>query len=206
MRFVVLSDTHGFHSKLQVPDGDVLLFAGDFGQRGVEPELLSFNRFLEGLPHRHKIVIAGNHDFCFESEPERSKDLLSAATYLCDEAVEVEGHKVYGAPWQPRFCDWAFNLPRGPELAEKWALIPADTDILLTHGPPEGILDRTFDGRHVGCADLHARLRQLKVKVHLFGHIHESYGTSESDGTVFYNASIWNHFHRRLNQPWVFDL
>lgn len=206
MRFVALSDTHGFHPRIEVPDGDVLLHAGDCTNQGRLHELEDFNRFLEGLPHTHKVVIAGNHDFCFERQPEESAQILTAATYLLDGAVEIEGIKIYGSPWQPEFFDWAFNLPRGPELARKWAAIPGDTDILMTHGPPQGILDETSAGDAVGCADLLERLADLSVKVHLFGHIHEGYGEEVRGGTRYLNASILDHIKRRLNRPWVFDL
>jgi Icc-related predicted phosphoesterase len=102
----------------------------------------------------------------------------------------VFGLKVWGSPWQPRFFDWAFNLDRGPDLAAKWALVPDDTDILITHGPPVGILDRTFRGTETGCADLLARVKVVKPRLHLFGHIHEAAGVVETPDTLFVNASI----------------
>ena len=205
MRFVAISDTHGWHSRLEVPDGDVLLHSGDLCNRGALAEVESFDRFLAGLPHTHKIVIAGNHDFCFERQPKEAQARLTHCTYLQDEAVVIEGIKIYGSPWQPRFCDWAFNLARGPALAEKWAMIPEDTDILLTHGPPRGCLDRTHDGREVGCEDLRQRLEGLAVKHHIFGHIHEAYGHRLVGQTNHYNASVLNHFRREWHPAWVFD-
>ncbi len=207
MRCVAISDTHGLHRKLSVPDGDLLLVTGDITNRGMLSEVEDFDRFLGGLPHRCKVVIAGNHDFCFEREPEEARAALTEAIYLCDESYRFEALTIYGSPWQPKFCDWAFNLPRGEALAQKWAAIPADTDILLTHGPPAGVLDRTHHGREVGCADLSLRLREISVRVHLFGHIHEAYGRLTAPwGTDSYNASVYDHFQRRLNPPWVFDL
>ena len=206
MRFVAISDTHGYHDRVQIPDGDVLLHSGDCTNGGRLQELEDFNRFLERLPHTHKIVIAGNHDFCLERQPDAATPLLTAATYLFDSSIEIEGVKIYGSPWQPEFFDWAFNLPRGPVLARKWAEIPADTDILMTHGPPFGILDMTTRGEAVGCADLLERLGQLSVKVHLFGHIHEAYGEVVDGATRYLNASAFDHIRGRLNPAWVFDL
>lgn len=206
MRLVALSDTHGYHDQIEVPDGDILIHTGDLTNRGRLEEVIDFNRFLEGLPHRHKVVIAGNHDFCFERTPQEAEVLLTACHYLRDQSLELEGWKLYGSPWQPEFFDWAFNLPRGPALAEKWAEIPQDTDILMTHGPPMGCLDRTSRGEDVGCEALAERLDQLQVKVHVFGHIHEAYGHELRGKTRTYNASILNHLERRLEKPWVIEL
>ena len=189
LTLVLMADTHGYHRHLVVPPGDLLIHAGDLTQLGSLEELAEANRFLASLPHRHKIVIAGNHDFCFERTPAEARATLTAATYLQDEAVVVEGLKLYGSPWQPWFYDWAFNLPRGPALARKWALIPPDTDILVTHGPPYGIGDLTAGGERAGCEDLLKRVRELRPKLHVFGHIHEGAGVYRSGGTTFVNAS-----------------
>lgn len=208
MRFVVLSDTHNYHRQVQVPDGDVLLFAGDMCGRGTLDEVRAFGRFLEGLPHAHKIVIAGNHDWPFELAEQKSREALGEVCYLQDESVEVEGVKIYGSPWQPEFCQWAFNLPRGDALRKVWARIPDDTQVLLTHGPPHGILDMTHDGRSVGCEELLKRVLALKeLKLHLFGHIHEAYGNLAIGGCRFINASICDLYQREASKPpQVFDL
>ena len=186
---VLMSDTHGFHRDLVVPPGDILIHAGDLTQTGTLEELADVNAYFAGLPHPHKLVICGNHDFCFEREPERARATLTAATYLQDEAAQVLGIKVWGSPWQPWFYDWAFNLPRGPAIAGKWALIPMDTDILVTHGPPFGIGDRTSHGDRAGCHDLLARIAVVRPKLHVFGHIHEGAGIYRQPGTTFVNAS-----------------
>jgi predicted phosphohydrolase len=188
-RIVFISDTHGYHRELAVPEGDILVHAGDFTMTGRLEEAADFNAFLGCLPHPRKIVIAGNHDFCFQRDPERARALMTSATYLEDESVEAAHIKFYGSPWQPWFCDWAFNLPRGAPLAEKWAMIPDDTDVLVTHGPPRGIGDRTFDGRSEGCDELLSRVKEVRPRFHVFGHIHEAAGTWKIDGTTFINAS-----------------
>lgn len=189
MRLVVLSDTHGRHRHLAVPDADVLIYAGDFGAwTGSLDELDDFNAFLGELSHPHKLVIAGNHDFCFERDGGNARRALSNADYLQDESVEIEGVRFYGSPWQPEFLNLAFNLPRGEPLRQKWMLIPADTDVLITHAPPHGIGDKTHGGSHVGCEDLLARVREIKPRLHVFGHIHESRGKFEVGDTLFVNA------------------
>lgn len=165
-----------------------------------------FNQFLGQLPHPTKIVIAGNHDFCFERDREISASILANCIYLQDEAITVEGIRFYGSPWQPWFYDWAFNLQRGAEIRAKWDLIPADTDVLITHGPAFGIGDRTAGGEHVGCRDLLDRVNRLHPRVHIFGHIHEGYGLSSTTHTTSINASICNEHYVVANEPIVFEI
>lgn len=189
MKIVATSDTHSRHGEIEVPDGDVFIHAGDFSKRGRENELIDFNNWLGTLPHSTKIVVAGNHDWCFEKQPERSRELLTNAIYLKDSSVTIDSIKFYGSPWQPWFFDWAFNLERGPALAEKWQWIPEDVDVLVTHGPPLGHGDMTVRGEAVGCADLLQRVHEVKPRLHIFGHIHEGAGVTENEHTTFINAS-----------------
>lgn len=206
MRIVCLSDTHGLHERLAVPEGDLLIHAGDFTNFGRVAEIERFDRWLGTLPHPHKVVVAGNHDFLFERKPARARALITSARYLEDEACEVDGLRLWGSPWQPWFHDWAFNLARGPELASKWALVPDDVDVLVTHGPPAAILDRTHHGQEVGCADLRTALERVRPRLHVFGHIHESSGRVELDGTTFVNASLCDLAYRVRNEPVVVEL
>lgn len=205
LRIVAISDTHTRHDRVRVPDGDVLVHAGDFTSVGELGDVASFDRFLGTLPHRHKIVIAGNHDFCFERTPERARALLTSCIYLQDEAVTIEGVKFYGSPWQPWFFDWAFNLHRGAPIRKKWALIPAGTDVLVTHGPPRGHGDLTHDGEQAGCEDLLRRIQVLRPRVHIFGHIHEGAGVTRDEHTTYINASTCNLDYEPLNPPIVYD-
>ncbi|MCU0704978.1 MAG: metallophosphatase domain-containing protein [Fimbriiglobus sp.] len=190
LTIVAISDTHGRHRELTVPPGDLLLFAGDLSNHGFPEDITDFNDWLGSLPHPHKVMICGNHDFHFERDPADARRRITHATYLQDSGVEVCGLRIWGSPWQPRFFDWAFNLDRGPEIAAKWALIPDDTDVLITHGPPAGILDKTSRGEATGCVDLLWRLQELKPQLHLFGHIHEAAGVVQTPDTLFVNASI----------------
>ena len=205
MRIVCLSDTHDLHAEIVVPDGDLLIHAGDVSQGGQPEEIRAFADWFAALPHRHKVLIAGNHDFLFERESEHARTLVTNAVYLCDEAVEIEGLRIWGSPWQPWFYDWAFNLARGPEIRAKWDLIPEDCDILVTHGPPAGHGDVTVRGEGVGCEDLREAVRRVRPRLHVFGHIHEGYGLTRADGTVFVNASSCDVRYRPVNPPIVLE-
>lgn len=205
VRLVCLSDTHDLHSSLEVPDGDILIHAGDFTSRGRVPEVEAFGRFLSDLPHRHKIVVAGNHDFLFEREPARAQRLLEGVHYLEHEEIEYEGVRFFGSPWQPRFFDWAFNLDRGKPLAEKWATVPEGIDVLITHTPPHGILDRVARGENVGCADLREALSLIQPKLHVFGHIHEARGVQFEEQRVSVNACNCDLAYQPVHPPIVID-
>ena len=207
MRIVIISDTHNLLSKIAVPEGDLLVHCGDLCGYGKLAELERFNQEISYLPHKYKIVIAGNHDWPFELENNIARSALTDLVYLQDEGIEIEGMKIYGSPWQPEFMNWAFNLPRrSSELLDKWRMIPQDIDLLITHGPPHGILDRTKYGQHVGCELLRQRVDEIKPRLHCFGHIHEGYGQEQRKDTLFVNASILNIWYRPTNKPVVIDL
>ncbi len=178
--------------------------------QGSAPEIVLFNRWFRNLPHAHKIFVAGNHDWLFETSSQFARTLLdSSIHYLQDSSVEIENLKIYGSPYQPRFFDWAFNLMRGAELAEKWKLIPDETDVLITHGPPFGILDevpRQYFIENTGCEELRKRVETIKPKLHIFGHIHCGYGTTEKFGVKFANASNCDESYEPTNAPLVIDL
>ncbi len=206
MRVVCLSDTHDRLDRIEVPDGDLLVHAGDLTMRGELDQLRAFDAQLAALPHPHKVVIAGNHDFAFERDPEAARACITAATYLEDEEVEVAGLRIYGSPWQPWFHDWAFNLQRGAALAEKWARIPEGLDILLTHGPPAGYGDRCYDGRRVGCADLLVAIERARPRFHIFGHIHEDAGRWQHGPTTLVNACNCTLRYKPTQPPVVLDI
>lgn len=214
MKIVCISDTHNCNGEFDVPDGDLLIHAGDFTNNGSIVEVAAFMRWFGELPHRHKVLIAGNHDRLFEREPSLARSMVPDGTiYLQDSSAEIEGLKIYGSPWQPRFFDWAFNLMRGPELAAKWAKIPDDIDILITHGPPHGILDevpRQWGIENTGCEELRKRVDEIsangKLKLHLFGHIHCGHGVLQRNGTTFINASVCNEEYEPLQPPLLFEI
>lgn len=210
-KIVCLSDTHNCNEKIIVPDGDILIHAGDATIRGTEAEVEEFLRWYSALPHKHKIFVAGNHDWLYETN-NRFARLLTAnfnIIYLQDSFIEIEGLKIYGSPWQPRFFDWAFNLMRGAELAEKWKLIPSDADILITHGPPFGILDevpRKYWIENTGCEELRKKVEEIRPKAHIFGHIHCGYGQIEKFGVKFINASNCDESYNPTQPPIVFEI
>ena len=206
MRIVFVSDTHGMHRQVDVPKGDVFVHCGDF-TKNFEHTLVDFRRWLDELPHAHKIVVAGNHDVAFERAPEFAISLLGDdVTYLQDSGITIGGVNIWGSPWQPAFNDWAFNLPRGAALARMWNLIPDGTDVLITHGPPMTVLDEVPGQGHLGCADLWKRVREVSPRVHAFGHIHEGSGMESRDGTRFVNASICDGLYRPRNPARVVDV
>jgi predicted phosphodiesterase len=203
MRLVLISDTHNQQRSLDLPVGDALVHAGDFTMRGTDLEVAAFGAWLGLQPHPHKIVVAGNHDFLFEREPQLARSLLPGDVhYLFDSGVTLGGLRFWGAPWQPWFLDWAFNLRRGAEIAAKWALIPEGVDVLITHGPPMGTADRTVHGENVGCADLGAAMARVKPRLSVFGHIHEGYGVYGDK----VNAAICDDKYRLAHLPVVMDL
>ncbi len=190
MRIVAIADTHGYHADLDpLPSGDVLIHAGDLTAQGTMAELEAVADWMRAQPHRHKLVIAGNHDFCFERLRMPAVAVLGEGiTYLQDEATTIDGVTVWGSPWQPEFGGWAFNLPRGSQLAARWADVPSGTDLLVTHGPPRGLGDRVHE-RHVGCDDLRAALPRIRPVLHLYGHIHEDGGLWREDGACHCNVT-----------------
>ena len=216
MRIVIVSDTHGQHRHLRnLPEGDVLIHCGDFlsGPLSNQGYIFSdFNDWLDDQNFEHRIVVAGNHDHLLglEDHADDWRMQLTNCHYLQDESVMINGLRFYGSPWTPDFFPehWVFNQPRGAEITRsRWAQIPDDTSVLITHGPPFGTLDMCRDIYdrdamvHVGCSDLRDRIRSLKsLKVHAFGHIHEGRGILVKDGVKYVNgASLDGRY--RLNKP-----
>jgi Icc-related predicted phosphoesterase len=217
MRLVITSDCHGRLQEAELPEGDILILAGDvLPNRFSKPEhdayfqlneLQSLDSYCGSLKFSRVLMIAGNHDWVFEVDKLAHRK-LQHITYLEDSGIEINGVRFYGSPHQPWFYNWAFNLPRGgKELAHCWSLIPDHTDVLITHGPPMGILDQPFGTReHVGCELLLQRVQELKPKVHAFGHIHGSYGRKRIGDTLFVNASLCSETYRPTNSPHIVDL
>lgn len=191
MRLVCIADTHLWERSLPpVPDGDVLVHAGDLLRRGTLSELDHAAAWLRAQPHAHKLAIAGNHDWCFLHTPAPARNVLADAgvAYLQDAELVIDGVRFWGSPWQPEFGGWAFNLPRGEALAAKWALVPEGVDVLVTHGPPRGYGDLVSRGSQ-GCDDLLSALDRIRPAVHVFGHIHEDGGLWRHGPTAVVNAT-----------------
>lgn len=213
-KLVILSDTHTKHHQVGVPDGDVLIHCGDWSNGGTGTTNLFLDWFSK-LPHDRKILISGNHDRVAEVEPQLFLN-RPEFTYLCDSGVEIDGIKFWGSPYTPTFMNWYFMRERGDALRRHWDLIPSDTDVLITHGPPRNILDLSGykplgQDENCGCDDLLSAVMRVKPQLHCFGHVHHSYGTAKlehPDGkvTTFVNAAICNERYHPDNHPWVFHL
>jgi Icc-related predicted phosphoesterase len=209
MRFVCLSDTHKRHKEVSVPCGDFLLGTGDYCGGGSVKSMRKFADWFASHSHKYKVMVAGNHDRCMEQgERLLVKDYIKGLgiIYLEHEPETIAGLKFFGSPFQPEFNHWAFNVPRGEMLKRKWAMIPDDTEVLLTHGPPHTIGDY-YNGINHGCEELYQRCAELKnLKLHVFGHIHDDYGAIEICGTTFVNAAICDEQYEPSREPIVIDL
>ncbi len=214
----ILADTHGAHDRVKVPAGDILIHAGDW--MSLTHDLagtIAFLRWYQGQPHVHRVLIAGNHDVIAERAAPVFRALLAEhapdVTYLQDSGVTIEGLRLWGSPVSPTFFDWSFNRDRGAPIRAHWDLIPDDTDVLITHGPPFGHLDRVqgSEGR-AGCRDLYEAILRVRPKATCHGHLHLEGGqTTElvhDDGskTTIVNAAICDEQYRPNRQPIVIEL
>jgi predicted phosphohydrolase len=215
MRLVALSDLHGMLPET-LPVCDLLLLAGDLcpvedHHVAYQAQWLDrdFRAWLQRVPARKVIGVAGNHDFIFERAPQLVPQDLPW-TYLQDSGVTFEGLKIWGTPWQPWFYNWAFN-GQPDELRAIWAKIPAGTDVLVVHGPPYGYGDgvperRSGLIRHTGCPHLLARIQELRPRLVVFGHIHEGRGAWQLGPTTLANVTRVDVAYQPIHPPWTFDL
>lgn len=210
MKIVAISDTHGKHKNLVLPEGDILVHAGDVSSMGKESEIKGFLNWFSKTDFTYKILIAGNHDFYFEKishNAEVLEELIPAnVIYLNDTGIEIEGINIWGSPIQPWFYNWAFNRYRGEDIKRHWNKIPQNTNILITHGPAYGVLDKTTRNESVGCEDLLEKIEEVKPKLHICGHIHEAYGRTKQSDTEFINASVLDENYNLRNQPVVIEI
>jgi len=215
MKILCISDTHNRHEDIIIPETDMIIHAGDLSSLGKKNEIELFLKWFSELPHKHKILIAGNHDFGFETHAQWCKEIMpDNINYLNDCGVTIEGLNIWGSPITPYFHNWAFNRYRGLNIQPHWDLIPEGTDIIVTHGPAYGFVDeldphfvRFGEDRNIGCEDLLYRIEQVKPKLHVCGHIHSNGGIMESNGeTLFVNASVLNESYIPLRtDPVVID-
>lgn len=219
LKIVAISDTHSKHRELKIPEADVIVCAGDISYKGELNIIQDFAHWMKELPIKHKLSIFGNHEVgmsCGKKRPKALKMLKDAGIiYLEDSGVEIDGVKFWGSPVQPRYYDWEWNRDRGSDINYHWKLIPDDTNVLITHGPPYGILDLVEDsfenkGRdlHQGCEDLARRVKQLpKLKAHIFGHLHMSSGVYKDCANITYiNAAVCSEQYRVENEPRIVEV
>lgn len=228
VRFVCISDTHERMADImhRIPPGDILIHAGDITNWGSKNELNLFNNLIGALPHKYKVVIAGNHDFGLEDNENKDLrmekykghgtycgyQLLTNCIYLQDSEVQLYGIRIYGSSWHP-LPGYSFSRKRGQELLDKWNLIPDGIDVLITHTPPLGhndifkVGDGDLKGERWGCSELLNTIeKRVRPKYHIFGHVHEQNGITTNNITTFINASICNHNLDPINYPIIFDL
>lgn len=197
MNILHISDTHGFHRRLTgLPKADVLVHSGDFCMVGTEAEAIDFLNWLCDLPYAHKIFICGNHDDCLYDA--NIDGLDSNVHYLCNSGIELQGIKFYGVPMFTNDC-----ITERQSL--NYAAIPADTDVLVTHTPPYGILDFD-DGINYGSEELLSRLSAVAPRLHLFGHIHARHGITATNATTHSNGAIMTADSSSLAPPNLIEI
>lgn len=214
LRVVCFSDTHSKHEAVQVPPGDVLIFAGDCCNHGTLAELGFFAEWWRALPHPHKILVAGNHDWPFELTSRLAQDTLGPEThYLEDRMVTVAGLRIYGSPWTPAFQGWAFNLPRtNGSLEQRWGNIPERLDVLVTHGSPFMTVDGLYDdaGRQatawLGDRALRRAINAVSPRYHICGHIHDGARHARCNGTMIHNVAVLDGEYNHARDPLVLHI
>lgn len=212
MRMIVtaFSDTHGLHRQLALPECDILIFAGDAMTCGYkENELIDFLDWFNEQPAQYKIMIAGNHDRYIENHRGLFQELLKerpSITYLEDSGTVINGLNIWGTPHSREFCNWAFNRT-SEQMGKAFSHIPNDTDILVSHAPQYGILDKLERGEMVGEPTLSAKIKELEfLRYHIHGHIHSCYGLQNNPDYKSLNVSVVNEGYELQNEPISFKI
>ena len=239
MKIVCISDTHNRHRELDMPEGDILIHAGDFTHNGSKAEVQDFLNWLDNLEVKYGyiLVVPGNHDKCLANKSQFNVDWFwehAGATLLIDQSTNTRAIRrnttlsipdagifdaqvsIYGSPYTPLWGNGRTFMKSRDRLNKTWANIPGETDLLITHGPPKGILDTVANGQTVGCKSLYNHVLRVKPKLHVFGHVHDNYGgrpcrclnngVFEHEGIKFVNASVVRHGSKRINQPIVIEI
>lgn len=202
MKIVIISDTHGQHAELGALEGDVLIHCGDFtfGRQRQAQATDALDAWFARCNFQHILCTGGNHDFLADEAAAGGARVFRHAHYLRDQALVLDGVKFYGAPWVPELAGWA-HYRTDAELLEDWARIPGDTDVLITHTPPLGILDRNSSGKACGCPYLRDAVNVLRPQLHCFGHVHASAGVMRAGDTTYVNASVVNKRYEVKRAP-----
>lgn len=219
MKIVAISDTHGSHRQLVIPECDMLVHAGDITNMGELPMFNDFVRWFAEQPAKRKVFVAGNHDFCCQKMPHVIKGMIpSNVVYLENDWAILDNIAIYGSPWTPYFYDWAYNGTdreegddQGPNLNSIWSRCPTELDIMITHGPMHGHLSKNREGHECGSKMLLKHVKRVKPKIHICGHIHEGYGHKivaweDGSSTRCYNVSSLGRDYETINKPWEIEL
>ncbi len=205
VRVVAFGDTHGHHRDVAIPDGDLLIHVGDITRNSFSARAVQdFDAWLRQLPHRHKIVIPGNHDYGL-ADPAWQR-LITSAILLINNGVELMGLKIWGTPITP-VDHGHFGGATAADREAQFRKIPDETNILISHGPLYGILDQeqTYSVPQ-GCHELLAAVARIKPMVHVFGHIHAGYGRRQTAETLFVNCAVAGRNGRPMRDPQVLHL
>ncbi len=196
LKFIAISDTHGCHRQLALPKGDVLLHAGDVCNQGDKNHIEDFLEWIKDLDFEHKILIRGNHDIDLKTRNSLlNLEMPKGVIQLDHSGVDINGIPIWGIPFP---LNWKTRT---------WESIPNNTQILMTHQPPYSILDNPPFSPSIGSKKLLKKVKTIQPKVHLFGHIHASYGKKEIDNTLFLNASAYKASKNIIiNEPFIFEL
>lgn len=218
-KIVCIADTHGLQDQivsgassfLSIPDGDILVHAGDLTLDGSFKSFAKFLAWFSGFPHKHKVFVGGNHDRILDINYDLVKNLVqeSGCVYLENTFVKLDGVKIWGSPMTPRFFNWYFMDDR-QNMRKYWKNIPKNLDLLITHGPPYKIMDHTDNDLNpdpnVGCKELLRVVNEVKPRFHVFGHIHGGYGMQKIGKTTFANVSICNENYETVNKPVIIEV
>ena len=196
MKFIAISDTHGCHRQLKLPTGDVLLHSGDVCNQGNVEHVEDFIDWFDSLEYKYKIFLRGNHDIQLKTRMSLVDcELPDGIIQLDHSGIEIEGIPIFGIGHPLR---WSLK---------NWETIPMNTQILMTHLPPYSILDRPPLSPSTGDKGLLKKVKSVNPKVHLFGHIHASYGKKKIGDTLFLNASAYKASKKRIiNEPFIFEI
>jgi predicted phosphohydrolase len=200
MKVCAISDSHRQHWNIKVPNCDLFIFAGDAEINGVLP-LHDFNDWLGTIKAPlGRIVIGGNHDGYLEFLGKKEcKRLLTNCVYLENESIDVQDLTIFGSPYSPRFNDWSFMKYDG-DLKKIWNTISNKSDIVITHCPCCGILDQVLpNDRSEGSLTLRDRIKEIRPRIHICGHIHEGFGRYTDGNTDYYNVSILDEMYKLIN-------
>jgi len=215
LQIVALSDSHNATKRVEIPDGDILIHAGDFSFQGKSLEIQDFIEWMKEQPHKHKLWIAGNHELGIEDFPDNANviDNETNSTYIHDKVIEIEGLKFLGCNFTPEFNNWAFNLTERQSKIY-WENAP-EADVVVCHGPPYGILDSvTPEYKHhrpLGCIHFKNYLERVKPKVAIFGHIHGGFGHetikwNDDSETECFNVSVMNEQYQLTNPVTIIEI